>query len=130
MLVDYQRDNKAISLSDQQITVQGRPITHMTTAGWQSCCQWKDGSTSWEKLSELKESHPVQTAEFTVARGIDHEPFLNWWVKHELNKRDRIIVSIRMQQIQYLKKSHEFCIELPKTVEQACALDAKNGNTL
>ena len=29
-----------------------------------------------------------------------------------------------------VKKSHKFGIELPKTVEQALALDAKNGNTL
>ena len=28
--VDYRRDNMAISLSDQQTTVQGRPITHKT----------------------------------------------------------------------------------------------------
>ena len=48
----------------------------MITAGWQICCQWKDGSTSWEKLFELKEFHPVQTAEFAVAQGIDHEPDL------------------------------------------------------
>ena len=27
-LVDYQKDNKAISLSDQQITVQGKQVTH------------------------------------------------------------------------------------------------------
>ena len=54
----------------------------------------------------------------------------NWWVKHVLNKRDRIIASIRKQLIRYLKKSHKFGIELPKTVEQALALDAKNGNTL
>ena len=102
----------------------------MTTAVWQICCQWKDGSTSWEKLPELKESHPVQTAEFAVAQGIEHEPFFNWWVKHVLKKRDRIIASIRKQQTRYLKKSHKFGIELPKTVEEVLALDAKNGNTL
>ena len=43
-LIDYHKDNKAISLSDQQTQI---------------CCQWKDGTTSWEKLSELKEPHPV-----------------------------------------------------------------------
>ena len=116
MLVDYQKDNKSISLSDQQITVQGRPITHKATAGWQICCQWKDGSTSWEKLSELKESHPVQTAEFAVAQGIDHKQAFNWWVKHVLKKRDRIIASIRKWQTRYLKRSHKFGIELPTTV--------------
>ena len=35
------------------------------------------------------------------------------------------ILSIRTYQV-----SHNFGIELPNTVEQACALDAKNGNTL
>ena len=39
VLVDYQKDNKAISLSDQQTTVWGRPVTCKTTAGWQICCQ-------------------------------------------------------------------------------------------
>ena len=120
----------AISLSDQQTTVQGRPVTRKTTAGWHICCQWKDESTSWEKLSKLKETHPMQTAEFAVAQEIGHEPAFNWWVKHKLKKRDRIIASIRKQQTRNIKKSHKFVIELHKTVEQALALDAKNGNTL
>ena len=37
VLVDYCRDNKTISLLDQQTTVQGRKVTHKTTAGWQIC---------------------------------------------------------------------------------------------
>ena len=110
--------------------MQGRPLTCKTTAGWKICCQWKDGSTSWEILSELKESHLVQTAEFTVAQGIDHEPAFHWWVKHMLKKRDRLIASIRKQQTRYLKRSHKFGIELPNTVEEAYAPEAKNGNTL
>ena len=47
-----------------------------------------------------------------------------------LKKRDRVIASIRKQQTRYLKKSHKFSIELPKTAEQAYALVAKNGNTM
>ena len=47
-----------------------------------------------------------------------------------LKKRERIIASICKQQTRYLKKSHKFCIELPKAVEQAYALNAKNGNIL
>ena len=79
---------------------------------------------------ELKESHLVQTAEFTVAEGIDHEPAFNWWVKHVLKMRDRIIASIKKQQTRYLKKSHKFGIELSKTVKQVYAVDNKNGNIL
>ena len=74
-----------------------------------------------EKLSEIKKSIPVQAA-FATAQGIGHEPAFNWRVKHVLNKRVRAIV--------YLKKSNNFGIELSKTVEQAYALYAKNGNTL
>ena len=57
VLVDYHKDNKAMSLMNQQTTIKGRPVTIKTTVGWHICCLWKDGSTSWEKLSELKESH-------------------------------------------------------------------------
>ena len=86
--IDNPKDNMAISLSDQQNIVQGRPVTCKTTAGWQICCQRKNFSMSWEKLFELKESHPVQTAEFAVTLGINYESAFNWWVKHVL-KKDR-----------------------------------------
>ena len=72
----------------------------------------------------------MHIAEFPVAQGTDHKPAFDWWVKHDHKKRDRIIASIRKQQTTYLKKSHQFQIELPKTVEQALALDAKNHKTL
>ena len=75
---------RQFSLTDQQITAWGRPVTHKTTAGWQICCQWKDASTSWENLSKIKESDPVHIAKFAVAQVIDHEPAVNWWVKHAL----------------------------------------------
>ena len=84
----------------------------------------------WKKLSKLKAPHPVQTAEFATAQGINDKPAFNWWVKHGLKKRDRIIASVRMWQSRYLKKSHKFGIELLKTVKQALTLDAKNGSTL
>eukprot|EP00804_Cyclotella_cryptica_P019398 CCRYP_006588-RA/>CCRYP_006588-RA protein AED:0.13 eAED:0.13 QI:0/0/0/1/0.75/0.6/5/0/864 len=68
--VDFRRDGTALSLADQKVVVKGRPSLRRTTVGWLLCCQWKDGSTSWEKLSDLKESHPVQTAEYAVAQGL------------------------------------------------------------
>ena len=37
VLVDYQKDNKTISISDQQTTVQGTSVTGKTTAGWHIC---------------------------------------------------------------------------------------------
>ena len=39
MLLDNEKENKAISLSDHQITIRGRPVTRKTTVDWQICCQ-------------------------------------------------------------------------------------------
>ena len=82
------------------------------------------------EVIQVERIHPVQTAEFAVAWGINHEPAFNWWVKHMLKKKDRIIFSIRKWQTRYLKKSYKFGIELLNIVEQALVLDAKSGNTL
>ena len=37
---------------------------------------------------------------------------------------------LEKRQNNYLMRSHKFDIELPKTVEEAYALDAKNSNSL
>jgi hypothetical protein len=38
-----------------------------TTAGWELCIAWKDGSTSWETLANLKSSYPIQIADYAIA---------------------------------------------------------------
>ena len=53
--VDVQKDHTAISLDEQKSVHNGREYMRRTTIGWHVCCQWKDGSTSWEKLSDVKE---------------------------------------------------------------------------
>jgi hypothetical protein len=81
-----------------------------------------DGSTSWENLADLKESHPIETAEYAVTKGID--------LPHVLKKRDRIISLVCKRTTRYLKWTHKFGIEVPKTVKEALALDRKNGKIL
>ncbi len=64
-----------------------------------------------------------------MTKGLDHEPAFNWWVPHVLKKRDQIISLVRKQTTRYLKRTHKFGIEVPKTVKEALALDRKNDNT-
>ena len=47
-----------------------------------------------------------------------------------MKKRLRIISLVKKRNAQYLKKTHNFGIEVPKSVAQAYALDKKNVNTL
>ena len=84
---------------------------------------------SWENLSDLKESHPIETAKYAKIIGIDHEPAFNWWVLHVLKKRDRIISLVKKWNPQFLKRTHKFSIEKPRTAKKALELDPKNGNT-
>ena len=100
-----------------------------STKSWEVCVRWKNGSTTWEKLSNFKECYPVQTAEYSVTNDIGTEPAFNYWFPHTLKKRDSIMSIVKKQQTKYLKKTHKFGIEMPKTVKEATKLDAKNGDT-
>ena len=77
----------------------------------------------------MKECYPVETAEYAVAQGIDSQPAFNWWVKHVLKKRDRIISLIAKRKTRYARTTHKFGIEIPKNMEDAKRIDGENGNT-
>ena len=50
-IVDFRRSTTVLCYADQKfLKADGRSFMLRTTAGWHLCIQWKDGSTSWEKL--------------------------------------------------------------------------------
>ena len=55
-------------------------------AGWDLLVCWKDESESWVKLSDMKESHPVEMAEFAKAKGIQGQPAFCWGTLHPTKK--------------------------------------------
>jgi len=128
--VDYKKNDKATTKEGQAMVHNGRKAMRRSTAGWHLCVQWLDGSTSWQSLKDLKESYPLQVAEYAVAQGIDTEPAFNWWVPFVLKKRERIIKLVKRRQARYLKRSFKFGIEVPSTVKEAYEIDKRNGNTL
>ena len=98
-MFDYKHDDSvAIPKTDRYITTaRGQRRLHKTTAGWKLLVKWSDQSESWAKLSELKESHPMETAEFAKSRGIDDESAFAWWVPHTLKKGNAIISAMKMR---------------------------------
>ena len=90
------------------------------------CVQWHDNLTSWEKLSDLKESYPVNVAEYVVTVGIADQPTFSWWVAHVLKKQDWIIAAVSSGMI---KRMHKFGIKVPWTVKEALQFDKENGDT-
>ena len=79
-------------------------------------------------LKDLKESYPVEVAEYAVNQGIEQEPAFNWGVNAVLQKRDRIIKMVKRRNVRFLKKTFKFGIEVPNSVREAYALDKKNGD--
>jgi hypothetical protein len=130
-IVDWRRSTTALDYDDQIARkADGRTFMRRSTAGWQLCIQWKDGTTSWEKLSALKESHPTEAAEYACAQGLEREPAFNWWVPHVLKKRQLIISKVKARAARYLKKNEKYGIKLPRNMKEARILDEQNGNTL
>jgi len=66
-----------------------------TMRGWFLLVQWRDGSVSWEKLTDLKASNPVEVAEYAVANRLVEEPAFKWWVPHVIRRRNRIISKVK-----------------------------------
>ena len=45
-----------------------------TMRGWELCVQWKDGSTNWFALKDVKNLFPIELADYAIANGIYEEP--------------------------------------------------------
>ena len=74
-IIGRKKDQSAVTVDNMYMSSEdGRnPRPRRTTIGWKLCVHWKDGSTSWLPLKELKESNSVETAEYAVANKIDHK---------------------------------------------------------
>ncbi|KAL3786440.1 hypothetical protein HJC23_011021 [Cyclotella cryptica] len=129
-IVDYRKDPFVAVARDDQVTIiDGKKIIKRSTCGWELCCEWKDSSTSWLKLLDLKDSHPLQVAGFACAAQIANEPAFNSWVSWVLKKRDRIISLVKHRSAWYHKHTHKYGLEIPKSVEEAYTIDKATGTT-
>jgi hypothetical protein len=127
-IIDYKKDGHAVAKSDMYIyTKSGQRRLCQTTTGWKLLVQFRDGSEQWIPLKVLKETNPVDVAEFATAREIDDQPAFNWWVPYTLRKRDRIIAAINSR---VRKTTHKYGVEVPLTIEQAIKLDTINNDRL
>jgi hypothetical protein len=99
-IVDHKKDLSAISQHEGFYTsYNGNQVKRKTTKGWKLCVEWKDGTTSWIPLKDLKASNPVEVAEYAVANKIVEEPAFAWWVKDVLRRRNRIISKVKSRDL-------------------------------
>ena len=125
-ILDHKCDGTAVRMPDKFFkTKQGKLTQWHTTVGWSFLIKWKNGPKEWVHLKVLKESYPVDVAEYVTARGIEQEPAFAWWTPYTLRKHD-VIVSAFSSRVR--KASHKYGIEIPTSIKPARKINEKNGN--
>ncbi len=41
---------------------------------WKICLSWKDGSSSWHPMNEIKNSYPIQLAGYVIKNNLQDQP--------------------------------------------------------
>ena len=132
MLVDgiigHRSNNDAISPEEGYVNVNNSRKRVITTKGWDILIEWKDGTTSWLPMKDIKASHPLELAEYAISRQIEHHPAFAWWVPTVIRTRRRMISRLRSSR--RVKKNIKFGVVIPQSWEECLALDRENGNDL
>ena len=97
----------------------------ITTKGWDVRVQWNNGTKSWIPMDIIKDSDPVELAEYSISRGIDQEPAFTWWVPKVMKKKNLLIKKLKSKQH---KTNLKFGLKVPQSVEEAYKTDRENGN--
>jgi hypothetical protein len=126
-IIGHTTDGHAVDREDMYINNGSNKQVRKTTKGWHLCVEWKDGTTSWERMADLKEGNPVEVAEYAVAKNLLAAPDFVSWAPHVLKKRSSITASLTKR---YHKRTHKFGIEVPKSWDDCVMFDKENDNTL
>ena len=126
-IIDHRRNGNVVEKDDLYITTKsGKRRMHHTTAGLDLLVQWKNRSQEWIPLSVVRNSNPIETAEYAKSQGINDEPAFIWWVPYTLQQRDQIIVGVNSR---VKKTTHKYGVELPRTIDEVLRIDKKNCNS-
>jgi hypothetical protein len=73
-IIDDRTDGHAGAPAEMYIKHGSNKKVRKKTKGWHLCVEWKDGTTSWDRLADLKESNPVEVAEYAATKILLNTP--------------------------------------------------------
>ena len=103
----------------------GNVHANKTTKGWTFEVDWKEVTSKWVPLADLKHSNPVELIEYAVSNQLQEDPAFKWQVKDVLRQRYQIIYKFKKK---YWQKSHNFGIRIPNMVKEALDIDKSTCN--
>ena len=127
-IVGHRTDGNEVTGDDAFIvSSNGTRRRKETTKGHHVLLKWKDGTSTWNTLKDVKDSYPVQLATYAIKNNLDKTPAFAWWVPYVIRKKNRIINKLKSK---YWSRTHKYGIRIPKTVAETLEIDRENGNTL
>ena len=76
---DHRTNGKQLSLEESYITSpNGGRRRRETTKGWEILICWKDGSTTWETMKDVKNTYSLQLAEYAHQQQLTFKPAFIW----------------------------------------------------
>ena len=127
-IADFKKDESAVSQKNKYlVTRRGQRLMQKTLMGWKLLVIWKNHSKTWMPLKDLKESIPLEVAEFAQALCIADEPAFCWWVPFVMPKQEYIISAVKSR---VRKTTHKYGIEITKSQEEAFRFDKNNSISL
>ena len=100
-------------------------MNKITTREWEVMVLCKYGSTNWIQIKVVKDSNPVDVAEYAVENRIQDKPYFAWWVS-KVPRRQNIIIS--KAKSKYCSTTNKSRIRFTKAAEEALNIDKEAGN--
>jgi len=92
---------------------------HNKRKGNPSCMErWVDGL---DFVKDLKESYPVELANYAVIRGLQDEPAFAWWTPYILKKLKSTLQKVKSKK--YWCSTHQYGIRTRKFVQEAIKIN-------
>mmetsp|Transcript_24287 Transcript_24287/g.34810 ORF Transcript_24287/g.34810 Transcript_24287/m.34810 type:complete len:1184 (-) Transcript_24287:1334-4885(-) len=127
-IIGHHKKQDALEDDAAFVNTQGSQNPHpvRTTKGWDICIEWKDGSSSWHPLTDVRNSFPIHLAEYAIKNNLDSELAFRWWVKDALRRKQFMLSAVKTR---YAKRTHKFGIRVPQSVDEALAIDKETKTT-
>ena len=93
---DHQKSKDTIEKANRiLVSKKKQSQKKINTKGWKFLIRWKDGLQPCVPPADLKESYPVQLAEYTKLYEREDKPAFAWWVSYALKKRDHVVSAVK-----------------------------------
>ena len=126
-IIDHKRNGDAINKQQAMIETRSGARMKITTRGWELLVAWKDGTQSWVRLADMKESYPMETAQYAENNALLDKPAFAWWARKVLQRKKRLLSKLKSK-TKYWLKTHQYGIRVPRTIKEALQIDKETGS--